>query len=466
MKSMTTYDPAPRRLRLLVAGVLLVTAAAVLAAPSRAQSAISGPDAGILCDTASNNNFDLTTKTGYMQTPDGNSVFMWSYTRTGRGFQLPGPTLCVTEGAQVTVVLHNTLPEATSIVFSGQENITANGQPARPQFDGSNTMTSLVQEAAATSGSVTYTFQASSPGTYLYATGSDVAKQRDMGLYGALVVRPAASPGAGLGWANTDHDARSQYSATHEYLYVLSQIDPALHLAVERNRSFDYTRTTGRYFLINGRSMPDTLAPNNAAWLPNQPYGALIHINAYDAVNNPNPALIRYVNAGPVNYPFHPHGNNQVVITRDGVPVHTAAGADASYEKFLIDVGPGQSVDTLDKWVSEYDPNAHDESTGGVCSQLTDPSKSTCDSIPSDIQLPQLQDQIVGPGTETWFSENPYLGAPGGQGEIPVGMIQNNECGEYYHIAHSHALEQATNYGASFGGMMTLIRIDPPTCTP
>src|SRR5512133_1837017 len=118
MKSMTTYDPAPRRLRLLAAGVLLVTAAAVLAAPSRAQSAISGPDAGILCDTDASNNFDLTTKTGYMQTPDGNSVFMWSYTRTGRGFQLPGPTLCVTENSNVTVVLHNTLPEATSIVFS------------------------------------------------------------------------------------------------------------------------------------------------------------------------------------------------------------------------------------------------------------------------------------------------------------------------------------------------------------
>ena len=41
-------------------------------------------------------------------------------------------------------------------------------------------------------------------------------------------------------------------------------------------------------------------------------------------------------------------------------------------------------------------------------------------------------------------------------------MVQNNQCGEYYHIAHSHALYQATNYGASFGGMMTLIRIDPP----
>jgi hypothetical protein len=45
---------------------------------------------------------------------------------------------------------------------------------------------------------------------------------------------------------------------------------------------------------------------------------------------------------------------------------------------------------------------------------------------------------------------------------VPSNLTQNNECGEYYHIAHSHALEQATNYGAAFGGMMTVFRIDPP----
>ena len=29
-------------------------------------------------------------------------------------------------------------------------------------------------------------------------------------------------------------------------------------------------------------------------------------------------------------------------------------------------------------------------------------------------------------------------------------------------MAHSHDLSQATNYGASFGGMLTLIRVEPP----
>ena len=72
--------------------------------------------------------------------------------------------LCVNEGDTVTVILHNTLPEAVSIVFPGQENVLANGAPAQPQFDGAGTLTSLTNTAAANGGSVTYSFVADQPG--------------------------------------------------------------------------------------------------------------------------------------------------------------------------------------------------------------------------------------------------------------------------------------------------------------
>jgi hypothetical protein len=340
---------------------------------------------------------------------------------------------------QVTVILHNTLPEPTSIMFPGQLHLRADGHAAQPQVDTTGQLTSLTDAAPAVNGSVTYTFTAGSPGTYLYESGTDVAKQRQMGLAGALVVRPPGQPDH----ANARGD--SAFDTHREYLYMLSEVDPDLHLAVERKRAFDVTKTKARYFFINGRSMPDTIAPTGAAWLPNQPYGSLVHLVPF-VPGDPNskPALVRYLNAGSVNYPFHPHGNNQRVINEDGQPVQGAGGTDASYDKFLIDVGPGQSVDTLDQWidVEHWNPQTN----------------------PIPVPLPQLQDQIVGPGTETWFSENPYLG--GKPGEVPAGIVRNNECGEYYMVAHSHALEQATNYGASFGGMMTLVRIDPPTGCP
>ena len=425
------------RLRRLVPVALVGVIAATLVIPG-SSGAAAVPPAGLECTTSGTNVFTLTASGGYISTPDGNSIYMWSYSAGGGGFQLPGPTLCVDSGVTVTVVLHNALPEPTSLIFPGQVQVLADGRPAQPETDTTGNLTSLTTSAAALTGAVTYTFTAGAPGTYLYQSGTDVQKQQQMGLYGALVVRPAAHHD----WENSRSD--SAFEPGHEYLYLLSEIDPDLHLAVERKRAYDFTRFKARYFLINGRSMPDTISPDHAAWLPNQPYGALIHIRPYDPVTNPKPALIRYLNAGSVSYPFHPHGSDEQLIARDGHVAQGPGGQDLSFSNFLIDVAPGQTADTLMVWKDAEHWNAA--------------------SNPIPVPLPTLQDQMVGPGTETWFSEDPYLG--GAPGELPPGVVQNNECGEYYHVAHSHALEQSTNYGASFGGMMTLIRIDPPAGCP
>lgn len=418
----------------LLTGALGLAAAGTAVAPSHADTSAPGPSEGIACDTASNNTFNLRTTAENISTPDGNSVLMWGFENEGttRGFQFPGPVMCVTTGASVTVVLHNSLPEPVSITFPGQRSVKANGNPAQPQFDSAGTLTSLVQPAGKTNGSITYTFTAGSPGTYLYKSGTDVNKQVQMGLYGALVVRPAGHPDQ-----VTDR-ADSAFDPQHEYLFVLSELDPEIHAAVERGTPPDWTSYKARYFFINGRSMPDTLAPNFASWLPGQPYGAFVHIKPYDAATNALPALIRYVNAGSVNYPFHPHGSDERVVNTDGHPAAGPAGQDLSYNKFDLNVQPGQSVDALMNWknVDQWDPATN----------------------PIPTQIPTITDQFL-VGTDTWFSESAYLGV---KGKVPPNITDNNQCGEYYHIAHSHALQQATNYGATFGGMMTVYRIDPP----
>ncbi|MCW2643842.1 MAG: Multicopper oxidase [Dactylosporangium sp.] len=425
------------RLRRVAPAALVAATVGVLVIPAP-QSSAATPADGLECRTSLSNSFSLTASGGYISTPDGNSIYMWSYGDSGGSFQLPGPTLCVESGAKVAVVLHNSLPEPTSITFPGQSQVLANGQPAQPETDASGNLTSMTTTAGASNGSVTYTFTAGSPGTYLYQSGTDVQKQQQMGLFGALIVRPKGHP-------DQENDRPdSAFDPAHEYLYMLSEVDPDAHLAVERKRAFNWNNYTPRYFMINGRSMPDTISGNHAAWLPNQPYGALIHIRPYDAATNPKAALIRYLNVGTTSYPFHPHGSDEQLIARDGHPAQSPTTQDLSYSNFLIDVVPGQTVDTLMTWkdAEHWDPQSN----------------------PIPVQLPQLQDQIVGPGTETWFSESPYLGQTGSQ--LPPGVVQNNQCGEYYHVAHSHALQQSTNYGASFGGMMTLIRIDPPAGCP
>ncbi len=426
------------RARTVAATVLAMAASLLVGASMTSTAAQASTSEGVVCETSPSNSFNLTATSGYILTPDGNSIFMWGYAGASGLFQLPGPTMCVPEGATVTVTLKNLLREPVSVLFPGQTGVTADGQTAQPVLDTSvpPKVTSLVKPAAASGGTVTYSFVAARPGTYLYESGTDVAKQVQMGLYGALIVRPANAGTIIDGQAYDD--PASVFDPQHEYLHLLSEIDPVVHLAVERNRTFDLSQLRARYFLINGRSMPDTIAPNSAAWLPSQPYGAMVHILPKPVgATNFKPALIRYLNAGTGTYPFHPHGNDQRVIGQDGYPLIAAGAADTSYEKFLIDIGPGQTVDSTLVWsnVEAWD--------------------ATSDPIPVD--LPPLQDQIVTP--DSWFSESPYLGQVG---DLPTTVTSNNQCGEYYHVAHSHALQQATNYGATFGGMMTLIRIDPP----
>ena len=112
-----------RRVAALMALALVAIAAAALGRATPATAQTPPPRVGIVCTrggTGTSPIFNLTTKTGYISLPDGNTSFMWGYSSGFDAFQHPGPTLCVNEGDTVTVVLHNTLPAATSIVFPGR----------------------------------------------------------------------------------------------------------------------------------------------------------------------------------------------------------------------------------------------------------------------------------------------------------------------------------------------------------
>ncbi len=427
---------------------LVMLAAFLYAGSSHLQIAKAAPPAtsGVMCTTNATASFTLSTGADYINMPDGNTIYTWSYYVSGGAFQFPGPVLCVNQGDTVTVVLNNTLPEASSIMFLGIDNVMANGAPALPEFN-AGTLTSMTTSAAALNGSVTYSFVASNPGTYLYESGTDVGKQVQMGLYGALIVRPAGHSD----WAYTKPDGSAFGEFSNEFVMLLSEIDPNLHAAVELGQPYDVTTLHPRYWLINGRSFPDTIAPNNAAWLPNQPYSALFHITVTDSNVNPDqpPALIRYLNAGTRNHPFHPHGQNGRLIARDATPLmDTVSGSDLSYETFSFTIGSGQTWDQL----YHFDNQEH----------------FSADSNPVPITMPQLQNLTFKDGA-TYYSGSPYLGQ---QGKLPVGTTSFNECGEFYMVMHSHALYEVANYDTGFGGMLTLERIDPitpaqdTTCTP
>ncbi len=389
----------------------------------------------------------LTAKDGYISTPDGNSIYMWSYTSGSNGFQYPGPMLCVHEGDRVTVTLRNNLRVASSIVFPGIDSVEADGDPSQPD-PANNTLT----KAAPTGGSVTYSFTASRAGTFLYESGTNPEIQDLMGMVGALVVRPADGDNHAYDEARLPDNTvdpsvpLTRFNPGTEFLHLLSEIDPDMHQALEAGaNSYDMTKYKARYFMINGRSFPDTIAPNGSEHLPTQPYGALVHVIPRSAAS-PDPALIRYVNAGPVSYPFHPHSNHERILGRDaqrfidpnGSPTGTAV--DQSQDAFAIVMPPGSTADALFTWVDGQGFNANGYS--GDSGKMSVP-------IPFDLNRTDGE----------YWSGSPFLGS---KGALVNGITEYNECGEYYHVAHSHALFEATNYGASMGGMLTMVRVDPP----
>lgn len=425
-----TKKKAGAGVALLVSLTLMAMAAAI--APAGAAVG-SSHQVGMVCSSKSGTTptFTLNTRTGYISLPDGETTYMWGLSLGGTAFQHPGPVLCVNQGDTVTVVLHNSLPEPTSLVFSGQTEVLANGAPAQPQFSGS-TLTSLTNTAAANSGSVTYQFVANSPGTFLYQSGTDPQKQVQMGLFGALIVRPT------MGADYAYNDAMTRFNPETEFLILLSEIDPAMHTRVELGKAFNLNNYHPRYWLINGRGFPDSVADNFASWLPSQPYGSMAEIQPYDPnpgpTYNPLPSLDRYLSVGTEDYPFHPHGNNGVVIGRDGHQLLGAAGQDVSFDKFSVPAGPGQTWDVLFRWSDDNNYSA---------------------SNPVPVTVPNLQNLEVG----GFYSGTPYLGL---KGPLPPGFSSQNECGEFYIIAHNHALYQITSWGVNMTGPITYMRVDPP----
>jgi FtsP/CotA-like multicopper oxidase with cupredoxin domain len=421
--------------RLAMVLVLGLLALGPLASAQTAEA--QGPaTTGIICTYGPS--FALTAQSGYIQMSDMNTVYMWSYGTgaTSGNFQDPGPVLCVNEGDTVEITLTNNLPynQSTSLIFPGQENVLADGALAQPDL-ANNSLT----DSVANGGSITYSFVATRPGTFIYESGTDTKTQVPMGLASALIVRP------NMGANFLYNRASDQFTPEEEFMAFLSEVDPYQHAAWERSvgqgRNYNLNNYHAYYWLLNGRGFPDTMADNNASWMPNQPYGALARIHPFNDdpgagdAYHPYPAVEHFINVGSEEYPFHPHGQNGQVIGRDGYPLAGPGGQDMAYENFLVNIGPGQTWDVIFEW---YDAEAYDPV-----------------SNPVNVTIPDLANVTIG----MFYSGSPYLGY---QQTMPPGTTTLNQCGEYYIISHNHALFQLDAFGQTLAGPITYLRIDPP----
>jgi FtsP/CotA-like multicopper oxidase with cupredoxin domain len=257
--------------------------------------------------------FHLYATDGMLTLPDKTQVYVWGYSlQNEKGTAVfPAPALIVNEGDQVEVTLTNigTKKEgikrlAHTIHFHGLDTDQANDGVPHTSGD------VLVGD------SFTYHFTATHAGTYFYHCHVDTVEHLQMGMHGAFIVK--AKGGVNQAWSGGP-------AFDKEYTFVLNEIDPVWHKAVEEGKAYDRTVFQPRYWTINGKAYPDT----------EEDPTTMITGNVGGTV------LVRLINSGYQAHSMHLHGSHFQVIASDGRPL------PAPQEKDTINVGPGERYDLL-----------------------------------------------------------------------------------------------------------------------
>lgn len=234
---------------------------------------------------------------------------MWTYSVCTDGTYASCTSLLESGGVSVpagtlTIHLKNNLAEPTSLLMPAQPRLPGDvGFDVAPDPDHGGRVTSLATPVAA-GGEATYVWSAPREGTFLLQSGTYVAKQVQMGLYGAVRIgTPVLASGVTI-----DHDDT----------LVFSEIDPALHGdgsldPVTGAKAANATKTgyVPRYFLINGKAYDAS-----AQVLP--PSATATPIKAGET------ALLRLVNAGLESHVAQVLGADFAVVAEDGYRTPTA----------------------------------------------------------------------------------------------------------------------------------------------
>ncbi len=280
----------------LLLGALAPAAMAVEPAAPLTQGGvtISSLPASTCTLVASTRTCELWAMTGSITMPTGDVLPIWGFADNSAGpAQIPGPVMIANVGETLEVVLHNQLAgENVSLSFPGHLNQI-------PDLEG-----------VANGGTVTYTVNLADPGTFLYEAGltPNGARQVAMGLYGALIVRPATPTQA-------YNDPATAF--TDEALLVLSEIDPALNLDPN---GFTMTEYAPGYRLINGKAYPETAEILTTAG---------------------NTLLLRYLNAGLESHWMGLLDLRQRIIASEGQLNSLATNVVAKT------IASGQTIDAL-----------------------------------------------------------------------------------------------------------------------
>lgn len=235
---------------------------------------------------------------------------VWSFRTPTGSVSLPGPTIVVNQGDEVSIAVTNSLPAG-----AGELKLDL---PSVPIIDVHTSPVIAANTIAAPNPTGTVTFTASRVGTSIYRASASTPQgnlQVAMGLSGVLIVRPTTCPPLPVGGCayggTTDFD--------DEALLATNDLDPNLASAIDPLQ-FDMTGFHPTYHLINGKAYPDTEV------IDTQPG---------------HQVLIRYANLGLSDHSMALSGTRQQIVGRDSNPL--AHGSS----DVVVPLNVGQTVDAI-----------------------------------------------------------------------------------------------------------------------
>lgn len=249
----------------------------------------------------------------------------------GWGFngQIPGPTIRITEGDRIRLILNNETNEGHTIHVHGQLKPTI--------MDG---VPYIGQEPVKKGESYTYEFVANYIGTHWYHCHVDSAHHVDMGMYGAFIVEPK----------------REKLKYDREYIMMLDEW-PTKHVHVHEEEMPMEEHDEHGVMTIHEGAPPvhehPAEKPKKRDWYPktHRP-----HTDVYDGftingksfpftepvvVKQGERVRIRFINAGYQPHFMHTHSHKFIVVARGGAYVNEPQKIDT------VEIGPGQRVDII-----------------------------------------------------------------------------------------------------------------------
>ena len=268
-------------------------------------------------------NFDLYVRDNYLTMPDGQKIWVFGYTDNPKSKAvIPGPTIVVNQDDTVNITLHNDADPTDAQYNPGGDGHTIHLHGLDlPSAEDGDPMTAPGGHGVMEGRSYTYHFVAQQVGTYWYHCHVEAVEHIQMGMYGAIIIRPRG-------------ELKRAYTGTpafdKEYTFVLSDMEDSAHQADyshlhSNTPNFKWTGYVPNYFLINGKAWPDTMkdpADNIVATV-----GQTV--------------LVRLVNAGYVAHTMHSHGYHFTVIGTDG------RALPQPYLKDTLEIGPGETYEIL-----------------------------------------------------------------------------------------------------------------------